>query len=184
MIGTAGITALLCLRATTTAFTELAGLPAKYRLRALLGASILAFSPVSAPASGPGRQTATPIEHLIVIIGENRGFDHIFGVYKPHGGQSIANLLSRGIVNEDGSPGPNFGAAAQFTVTPQPKYFISAPDGSKTAYVTLPPPDLHGVPPAGSDTKPPPFATVAAAQAAEPSLEPADAVLLTTVPAA
>ena len=95
MTGTAGITALLCLHATTTAFTERAGLPAKYRLRVLLGASILAFSPVTAPASGAGRQTATPIEHLIVIIGENRGFDHIFGVYKPNGGQSIANLLSR-----------------------------------------------------------------------------------------
>jgi phospholipase C len=180
MIRTAGVRALLCLWATTTACIQRARLPRKYRLRILLGASILAISPLAVPASGADRQTTTPIEHLIVVIGENRGFDHIFGVYKPHAGQSIANLLSRGIVNEDGSPGPNFRAATQFTVTPQLKYFISAPDGSKTAYVTLPPPDLHGVPQAGSDTNPPPFATVGAAQAAEPSLEPADAVLLTT----
>src|SRR5262249_26374716 len=77
-------------------------------------------------------------------------------------------------------PGPNFSRAAQFMVAPQAKYFIDAPDAGKTAYITLPPPDLNGVPQAGSDTHPPPFATVAAAQAAEPSLKPADAVLLTT----
>jgi phospholipase C len=124
--------------------------------------------------------TATPIKHLIVVIGENRSFDHIFGVYKPRDDQRIRNLLSRGIVKEDGSPGPNFRAAAQFTVLPQAKYFIDAPDGSKAAYITLPPPDLHGVPPIGSDSHPPPFASIAAAQAAEPSLKPEDAVLLTT----
>src|SRR5437870_12902547 len=49
-----------------------------------------------------------------------------------------------------------------------------------TAATTLPPPDLGGVPSAGSDLRPPPFASVAAAQAAEPSLKPSDAVLLTT----
>jgi phospholipase C len=74
----------------------------------------------------------------------------------------------------------NFSKAAQFTVTPQQHYFISAPDVSKTPYTTLPPPDLNGVPLQASDSHPPPFATVAAAQAAEPSLEPEDAVLLTT----
>src|SRR5215472_4842990 len=124
--------------------------------------------------------TVTPIKHLIVVIAENRSFDHVFGTYRPGGDQRIGNLLSRGIVDENGMPGPNFRRAAQFTVSPQPKYFISAPDGAKTAYVTLPPPDLNGVPQAGSDTHPPPFATVAAARAAEPSLKPADAVLLTT----
>jgi phospholipase C len=65
-------------------------------------------------------------------------------------------------------------------VTPQQHYFISAPDVSKTPYTTLPPPDLNGVPLQASDSHLPPFATVAAAQAAEPSLEPEDAVLLTT----
>jgi phospholipase C len=122
----------------------------------------------------------TPIQHLIVVIGENRGFDHIFGLYKPRSSQSISNLLSRGIVNQDGSPGPNFGAAAQFQVSPQPSYFISAPNGSKTPFATLPPPDLSGVPQFASDTDPPPFATIAAAAFAEPSLEPQDTFLLTT----
>ena len=77
-------------------------------------------------------------------------FDHVFGVYKPKNGQRIDNLLSRGIVDENGKPGPNFRAAAQFTVAPQSKYFIDAPDNAKTPYLTLPPPDLGGVPSAGS----------------------------------
>ena len=55
----------------------------------------------------------TPIEHLIVLVGENRTFDNLYGVYKPKRGQTISNLLSKGIVNRDGSPGPNFKDAAQ-----------------------------------------------------------------------
>ena len=50
--------------------------------------------------------TATPIKHVIVIIGENRTFDHIFATYKPVAGQTVYNLLSKGIVNADGTPGP------------------------------------------------------------------------------
>src|ERR1700680_762101 len=61
-------------------------------------------------------KTASPIKHLIVIIGENRSFDHVFGTYRPRDGQSVSNLLSKGIVTEDGTPGPNFAEAAQFTV--------------------------------------------------------------------
>src|SRR5262245_36184916 len=152
--------------------------------RIIFSASVIALSAFAVTARGEDRaesiETATPIKHVIVVIAENRSFDHIFGVYKPGSGQSIDNLLSRGIVKEDGTPGPNVRSAAQFTVLPQARYFIGAPDSNKIAYVTLPPPDLGGVPTAGSDTNPPPFATVAAAQAAEPSLLPADAVLLTT----
>ena len=57
--------------------------------------------------------TATPIKHVIVIIGENRTFDNVYGTYVPKGRQRIANLLSRGIVNPDGTPGWNAGAAEQ-----------------------------------------------------------------------
>ena len=50
--------------------------------------------------------TESPIKHVIILIGENRGFDHTFGVYKPKGhGQTISNILSKGIVDKDGSPG-------------------------------------------------------------------------------
>jgi phospholipase C len=65
----------------------------------------------AAPASeAPSRDSATttPIKHVIVIIGENRSFDHVFATYVPKGGQSVWNLLSEGIVNADGTPGPNF----------------------------------------------------------------------------
>src|SRR5260221_13129827 len=62
-------------------------------------------------------RTESPIKHVIILIGENRGLDHTFGVYRPKGkGQTISNLLSKGIVNEDGSPGPNFAQAQQFSV--------------------------------------------------------------------
>ena len=52
--------------------------------------------------------TTTPIKHVIVIIGENRSFDHVFATYQPTHGQTVWNLLSEGIVNADGTPGPNF----------------------------------------------------------------------------
>jgi phospholipase C len=126
-------------------------------------------------------KTASPIKHVIVIIGENRSFDHVFATYKPRHDQGIANLLSKGIVNEDGTPGPKFAKSAQYTVLPQAQYFISADKVNKTAYVTLPPPDLNGVPLAASDANSaPPFATIAKASASEPDLEPSDEVLLTT----
>jgi phospholipase C len=157
----------------------------KLGLRVGVAAAALGAFTANSGAADPDKsvdriQTATPIKHVIVVIAENSSFDHAFGTFRPRDGQHIANLLSKGIVNEDGTPGPNFNKAAQFTVTPQSQYFIAAPDVSKTAYVTLPPPDLNGVPQTASDSNPPPFATVAAAQAAEPSLEAEDAVLLTT----
>jgi phospholipase C len=155
------------------------------KLTLLAGVAALTAFTTSAGAVDPDKSaehvhTTTPIKHVIVVIAENSSFDHAFGTFRPRNGQRIGNLLSRGIVNADGTPGPNFGKAAQFTVTPQPSYFISAPDNSKTPYTTLPPPDLNGVPLVASDSNPPPFATLAAAQAGEPSLEGEDAVLLTT----
>ena len=61
--------------------------------------------------------TETPIKHVIVIIGENRTFDNIYGTYVPKHGEAVSNLLSKGIVNADGSPGWNRGAAEQFKLT-------------------------------------------------------------------
>jgi phospholipase C len=63
--------------------------------------------------------TKSPIKHVIILIGENRGLDHTFGVYIPKGrGETISNLVSKGIVKRDGSPGPNFHLSQQFAVTP------------------------------------------------------------------
>ncbi len=65
-----------------------------------------------------GHETRTPIKHVIVIIGENRSFDHVFATYVPErSGESVMNLLSQGIVkldhNKNAIPGPNFEKAHQ-----------------------------------------------------------------------
>ncbi len=101
-------------------------------------------------------KTETPIKHVIILIGENRGTDHTFGVYKPKGrGQTISNILSKGIVNEDGSPGANFSRAQQFSVTPQPQYYVGAPDKAKVPYGSsgqMPQPNTNGAPVAQSES--------------------------------
>ena len=61
--------------------------------------------------------TSTPIKHVIVIIGENRSFDHVFATYVPQKGETEWNLLSEGIVKADGTPGPELSAAEQKAAT-------------------------------------------------------------------
>ena len=68
--------------------------------------------------SDPGiGHTKTPIKHVIVIIGENRSFDHVFATYVPKKGETVNNLLSEGIIeldtNKNAVPGPNFAKAHQ-----------------------------------------------------------------------
>lgn len=129
-------------------------------------------------------ETRTPITHVIVLIGENRTFDHLFATYAPQGPDSVRNLLSEGIVNADGSPGPYFYKAAQYqAVAPfRTRYYISLNDNEKVPYQTLPPPTLNFSPsPATGEPPPFPAATPPAPLAAiEPSLESADLGLLTT----
>jgi phospholipase C len=80
--------------------------------------ALLQFTPfISLFAQSNDNNTTTPIKHVIVIIGENRSFDHVFATYQPVTGQSVWNLLSEGIVNADGTPGPNFWKAAQSAAT-------------------------------------------------------------------
>ena len=121
-------------------------------------------------------KTASPIKHVIVLIGENRGLDHTFGVYKPKGkDETISNLLSKGIVNEDGTPGPNFAQAQQFSVAAQPSYYIGAPTIAKSPYSAanvMPQPNTNGAPTAQSDTGAP-FKTIAEASV-EKDIDPAD----------
>ena len=74
-------------------------------------------APLASAAASHDRATATPIKHLIVIIGENRSFDHVFATYVPAGGDTIDNLLSKGIIaldaNKHAIPGPHFESAQQ-----------------------------------------------------------------------
>jgi phospholipase C len=129
---------------------------------------------VDVVCSEPAPQS--PIKHVIVLIGENRSFDHAFGTYVPKSGQTVSNLLSRGIINADGTPGPNFQQSAQMQAGTQDAFWI-APD-SKTPYATLPPPSTSGAPSAQRPTAPP-FQTVDQA-ATETDIFPDDLILTTT----
>ena len=92
----------------------------------LLGVSLaaLALSPgVRAEDGHAGNsiRTASPIKHVIIIVGENRSFDHLFATYVPKSrGERVFNLLSEGIVKADGTPGENFDRAHQFQITSPP----------------------------------------------------------------
>jgi phospholipase C len=162
---------------------------------------------LSGPGGGPlaalaqaaqpdrGRDTETPIKHVIVLIGENRTFDHTFGTYRPQPGQTVANLVSKGIIDPDGAPGPQFAQSQQFQVTtPLPAhYFISVDPSAKTPYTPfLPTPELGGAPHSPSSltalqadptgVQPPFDPTISDGQLAanEPALEPFDLALLRT----
>jgi phospholipase C len=69
--------------------------------------------------------TKTPIRHLIVIVGENRTFDHLFATYQPLNGQHVTNLLSEGIVDAHGAPGPNASRARQWQALDNDRYSIA-----------------------------------------------------------
>ncbi len=89
--------------------------------------------------------TRSPIKHVIVIVGENRTFDHLFATYKPKSGESVDNLLSKGIVNEDGTPGPNYSLATQFAADATDSNEFQLSPKKKTLYSKLPAP-LNGGP--------------------------------------
>jgi phospholipase C len=90
---------------------------------ALLQYSVAAPMLHAAPAHDHDQDggTATPIKHVIVIIGENRSFDHVFATYVPKHGESVNNLLSEGIIkldkNKNAVPGPHFEKAHQLAAT-------------------------------------------------------------------
>jgi phospholipase C len=94
-------------------------------------------------------KTASPIKHVIIIVGENRSFDHLYATYVPkHKRERVLNLLSEGIINADGTPGSNFAKAHQYQIVSAPnggKFFSSADMANKQLYATLPAPDVNGV---------------------------------------
>jgi len=89
-----------------------------------------------APADASNEVTVTPIKHIIIIIGENRSFDHVFATYRPVKKEDrILNLLSKGIVQGDGTPGPNYGDALQYQAFVRKTYELTPP---KRPYAVLP----------------------------------------------
>ncbi|HEY6923239.1 MAG TPA: hypothetical protein VI653_07220, partial [Steroidobacteraceae bacterium] len=102
-------------------------------------------------------KTATPIKHLIVLIGENWTFDSIYATYQPKSGQTVNNLLANGIVTASGEPGPHHARSWQFQINqPYPAtYFMDAlATSGKTLYQqgpatpSFPPPNTAYIPPA------------------------------------
>jgi phospholipase C len=121
----------------------------RHALRIALSSLVLfqlSVGPVFAAAASPSDpglgNTITPIKHVIVIIGENRSFDHVFATYEAPKGEHVDNLLSKGIIeldaNKNARPGPHFDRAQQ----------LSAADlGSTDSFLLSPPkqkfPDDH-----------------------------------------
>ena len=113
--------------------------PVLASLRAAIGSlALLQMSIGPAVASAPLRSadddTVTPVKHVIVIIGENRSFDHVFATYIPRPGQTVYNLLSEGIIqldaNRNAIPGPNFRKAQQLSASDlggQDSFLLSPP---------------------------------------------------------
>jgi phospholipase C len=148
-----------------------------------VGTSLLALlvnlgAPATSAAQEPAKPaqalaTTTPIKHVIVIIGENRTFDHVFATYQPKSTDTVSNLLSKGIITERGQPGPNFTLASQSSaVDSVPDTYLLNPPQNQT-YPVLPP-VLAG----GYTT--PPFTTVQSAMAVENGLPASYYVFLTT----
>ena len=80
------------------------------------------------PSNSRDNDTSSPIKHVIVIIGENRTFDHVFATYVPKKGETVWNLLSEGIIQADGTPGKNFSKAEQKAAFDQaPDAFLLSP---------------------------------------------------------
>src|ERR1700681_869644 len=105
----------MLLRSTENSRTKIVTLAATTLLSAFgLAASV---SAADADKSVDRISTATPIKHVIIIVGENRSFDHLFATYVPkRRHERVLNLLSEGIIHADGSPDANFAKAHQFKI--------------------------------------------------------------------
>ena len=98
--------------------------------------------------------TETPIEHLIIVVGENISFDNLFATYEPAPGSKVANLLSRGIVDRQGNPGPHFAQAAQREASVRDRFAVTPT--TKAGFATLPQPGTtyaKGLPNYALDTR-------------------------------
>jgi acid phosphatase len=105
-----------------------------YRHAAFAAALLVSVSPYAAMAQN------SPIQHVIVVVGENATFDNVFGAYLPRPGQTIMNLRSQDIIDDDGTPGRNFILARQRIATNQNGMYSISPKRTG-AYAKLPQPD-------------------------------------------
>lgn len=124
----------------------------KSGLAYLMMFDLVSIAPLSAFAQSEAaidparhRENQSPIEHVIVIVGENRTFDHLFATYKPRPGETVDNLLSKGIVTEDGRPGHHFALAHQNSADARDQQIYQLSPKNKALFQPLPAP-LNGGP--------------------------------------
>lgn len=117
----------------------------------LVGSTSAATRPHADGPAGP-TSTATPIKHLVVIVGENHSFDNIFATYRPPKGQHVRNLLSQEIVTRDGGLGPSAQKALQRTARGTGVYEIEPPLAD--AYAHLPQPNTTTIRPSCNGGQP------------------------------
>src|SRR5580692_4780595 len=95
------------------------------------------------PGAANDYRTTSPIKHVIVIIGENRSFDHVFATYVPKRGESVDNLLSKGVITLDSKlnavPGPHFQKAQQLAASD-----LGATSGGDTFLLSPPKSEFPG----------------------------------------
>ena len=108
--------------------------------------SAIALAVISALSTSSSvlAESVTPIKHLIVVVGENVSFDTLYGTYIPPANQSILNLVSQGIVNADGTPGPNYAKAVQKQAINKGDQYSISPKRT-AAYEKLPTPSKIGL---------------------------------------
>jgi phospholipase C len=129
--------------ASTALRTFRAGLISAAVFQFAIGTSILE---AQSPSNSRDNDTSSPIKHVIVIIGENRSFDHVFATYVPTvKGEFVWNLLSGGIIKADGTPGPNYSRSEQSAATDEaPDAFLLSPPKTTFPGDVLPAPLVGG----------------------------------------
>ena len=135
-------------------------------LQVFAGLPVPAFAQTTDPET---YATKSPIKHVVVIIGENRTFAHVFATYKPKPGNKVLNLLSEGIIEEDGTPGRNFWKAKQLNAEDDYKDPYQISPSEKYQYAHLPAPLAGGPTDVCKNNG---ICTLAQAQASENGLAP------------
>jgi len=79
--------------------------------------------------------------HVIIVVGENHTFDNVFGGYLPRPGQTVLNLLSQDIIDDNGKPGRNFSLARQRMAKGDPNGLYTLNPPQKVPYSKLPQPN-------------------------------------------
>jgi phospholipase C len=153
--------------------------------RVMLAVAIIAIMAALAAGCGGGGGPAPilpatrPVKHLIVVVGENRSFDNVFATYQPPDpGQHVWNLLSQGIIDASGKPGPKFSLARQQQATDTVAYELSPKLTGPFADLPQPSTTLSALP--ASPCVLTSFLFPKTPLCTDPGLEPAQQVLLST----